>query len=135
MRGTGKVVRFDDIRGYGFIAPDSGADDIFLHANDIEFDRTLVKRGARVSFDIEDGPRGQFATSVQLAAATPTKVQGGSQGSAPDSDEYFDVFSADEFRHAVTEILLETAPSITAQQIQQVRAAFETLARKHGWLE
>ncbi|WP_261888031.1 cold-shock protein [Mycobacterium pseudoshottsii] len=62
------MVRFDDVRGYGFIAPDSGGEDVFLHANDLDFDRLLAKRGTRVSFDIEDGPRGKFATAVLITS-------------------------------------------------------------------
>lgn len=135
MRDTGKVVRFDDVRGYGFIAPDSGGDDVFLHTNDLESDRQLARRGARASFEIEDGPRGKFATAVRILPAESARVEVSNKGALPDTDEYFDVFSAEEFKHAVTELLLEAAPSITGAQIQQVRMAFETLARNHGWVE
>ncbi|MBO0882273.1 MAG: cold shock domain-containing protein [Mycobacterium sp.] len=135
MRVTGRIVRFDDIRGYGFISPDIGGDDIFLHANDLELDRALVKPSARVSFEIEDGPRGKFATAVQLPVGEPAPAVSRAEDTVLASDEYTDVLSVGEFRRTVTEILLEGAPTITGQQIQQVRMAFETLARKYGWVD
>ncbi|WP_373140922.1 cold-shock protein [Mycobacterium marinum] len=135
MRGTGRIVRFDDVRGYGFIAPDSGGEDVFLHANDLDFDRLLAKRGTRVSFDIEDGPRGKFATAVLITSEGSGRAGTGSKAAASDTDEYFDVFSAQEFKEAATEILLEATPSITGEQIVRIRAAFEGFARKHGWIE
>ena len=51
----GKVLRFDEIRGYGFIAPEDGGDDVFMHANDFRDDETLFRPGAVVEFDLEDG--------------------------------------------------------------------------------
>ncbi|WP_084472510.1 cold-shock protein [Mycobacterium sp. 012931] len=139
------MVRFDDVRGYGFIAPDSGGEDVFLHANDLDFDRLLAKRGTRVSFDIEDGPRGKFATAVLITSEGSGtglrrslgsgRTGAGSKAAASDTDEYFDVFSAQEFKEAATEILLEATPSITGEQIVRIRAAFEGFARKHGWIE
>jgi cold shock protein len=133
VRVTGRIVRFDDIRGYGFIAPDIGGDDVFLHANDLEIEKASARRGARVSFEIEDGPRGKFATGVQLspdASDVSAHIVGDK-----DASEYYDVLSVDEFKHTLTEILLEATPTITGQQIQQVRTAFEALARKYGWIE
>lgn len=135
MRVTGRIVRFDDVRGYGFISPDTGGDDIFLHANDLELDRALVRPAIRVSFEIEDGPRGKFATAVQLPVGEPAQVARCTEGTVLTSDEYTDVLSVDEFKRTVTEILLAGAPTITGEQIQQVRMAFETLARKYGWVE
>ena len=133
MRVTGKVVRFDDVRGYGFIAPDLGGEDVFLHANDLDMDREWIRAGARVSFEVEDGPRGQFATGVQRDGDAPgnpePRVSGGSS-----SDDYYDYLSGQGFKHTVTEMLLEI-PAITGEQIRQIRAAFEALARKHGWVE
>lgn len=135
MRVTGKVVRFDDIRGYGFIAPDIGGDDVFLHANDLEMEKSLARPGARVSFEIEDGPRGKFATAVRLGQATPAHADDRSNDSLLAADEYYDVLSVVELKHSVTEILLDIAPAITGEQIKQIRTKFETLARKHGWVE
>ena len=134
MRVFGKVVRFDDMRGYGFIAPDLGGEDVFLHANDLEIDRDLIRPGVRVSFEVEDGPRGQFATGVQRDGDSPGQPEVRASGGSSSSDDYYDYLSGQEFKQTVTEILLEI-PSITGEQIRQVRAALEALARKHGWVE
>lgn len=135
MRVTGTIVRFDDIRGYGFIAPDVGGDDVFLHANDLEIEKALARRGARVSFEIEDGPRGKFATAVRPSLDAPVQAEGQTKDTDFVSDEYYDVLSVEQFKHAATEILLDITPAITGEQIRHVRMAFETLARKHGWIE
>ena len=76
MRVTGTVIRFDDMRGYGFISPDAGGEDVFLHANDLEINKARVRPGLKVSFEVEEGARGKFATAVRL----PTPAPGGSTG-------------------------------------------------------
>jgi CspA family cold shock protein len=58
----GKVVRFDEFRGYGFVAPDAGGEDVFIHVNDLDFDKRLIEPGALVEFDVEDGDRGPKAS-------------------------------------------------------------------------
>jgi CspA family cold shock protein len=54
---TGEVIWFDALRGYGFIKPDSGENDILVHLRELEKShlRGLVE-GQRVSFDIEPSP-------------------------------------------------------------------------------
>ena len=133
VRGT--VVRFDRVRGYGFIVPDSGGDDIFLHANDLEFEKSLATRDVRVSFDLEDGPRGKFATAVQLVTPRSGHGEQPSPSVGTESDDYFDVLAASELQHLVTEALLDITPTLTGEQIVRVRASFETLARRCGWVE
>ena len=135
MRVTGKIVRFDDIRGYGFIAPDSGGDDVFLHANDLEIEKSAARPGTRVSFETEDGPRGKFATTVRLSGDAQVHAEDPVRDTELSSDEYYDVLSRAEFQHTATEILLDIAPGLTGEQIKQVRSAFETLAQKSGWIE
>jgi cold shock CspA family protein len=137
VRLTGRVIRFDGVRGYGFITPDSGGDDVFLHANDLEMEKSAARPGARVSFAVEHGERGQFATTVRLSPASEDEpgqmpAPGGGDSS---SDDYFDVLSPAEFRHAVTEFLLTVTPPLTAPQIVAVRAAFAEMADKQGWLD
>lgn len=136
MRHSGKVVRFDEVRGYGFVAPDIGGEDVFLHANDLEVEKRRVKPGVQVSFEIEEGSRGKFATEVRLA---DSPVKSHSDGLDDDAnaigDDYFDVLTSEEFLHIATEKLLRVNPPLNAQQILEVRSSFEQLARKQGWID
>jgi cold shock protein len=135
VRVSGKVVRFDDVRGYGFITPDAGGEDVFLHANDLEMDKRQARSGARVTFEIEEGDRGKFATQVRVdgAAAKPHNTDKDDTFSA--GDEYFDVLTTEEFLHLVTEKLLHISPPLNAQQILEVRSSFEQIARKQGLID
>jgi CspA family cold shock protein len=63
----GTVQWFNPEKGFGFISPDDGADDVFVHYSDIEDDggyRELAE-GQRVSFSRTTGPRGLSATRVR----------------------------------------------------------------------
>jgi CspA family cold shock protein len=64
---TGVVKWFSDEKGYGFITPDDGGKDAFVHFSGIAGDgfRTLAE-GARVSFEVSDGQKGPQATNVQI---------------------------------------------------------------------
>lgn len=96
---TGKVIRFDDVRGYGFNSPDIGGEDIFLHANDLEMEKPLARPGARVSYEIEEGARGKFATAVRLASdGSPANTAGSHVADAASvDDDYYEVLSVEQF--------------------------------------
>ena len=61
---TGKVKWFNDAKGYGFITPDGGGEDLFAHFSAIQAAgfKTL-KEGQKVSFDITDGNKGKKQAS------------------------------------------------------------------------
>ncbi len=62
---TGIVKWFSNAKGYGFIEPEGGGEDVFAHFSAIEAEgyRTL-KQGQRVEYEFEEGPRGLHATRV-----------------------------------------------------------------------
>jgi cold shock CspA family protein len=70
---TGRVVRFDSVRGFGFIAPDHGGDDVFLHVNDLLVPEHYVRSGLSVQFEVEEGGRGLKASAVRLAEGSDVK--------------------------------------------------------------
>ncbi|WP_173265826.1 cold-shock protein [Streptomyces pacificus] len=126
---AGRVVRFDSARGYGFIAPETGGDDVFLHVNDMRVSESLVGPGVMVEFEIENGERGPKAAGVRLAPGETGKPN-------PSYDDSLcDVLTEVQFTREVTEILLAAAPSLTGQQMLQVRGGLAQFAKNHGWTE
>lgn len=62
---TGQVKWFNSAKGFGFILPDGGGDDLFAHYSSIGMDgyKTL-KAGQSVSFDVVKGPKGNHADNI-----------------------------------------------------------------------
>lgn len=66
---SGKVKWFNESKGYGFIEPEAGGDDIFVHFSSIKADgfKTL-KEGQSVQYVAEKGPKGLHAVAVEVTA-------------------------------------------------------------------
>ena len=65
---TGTVLWFNDSKGFGFITPDGGGDDLFAHFSAIQGSgfKSLAE-GQRVNFDVTTGPKGQQASNIRAA--------------------------------------------------------------------
>ncbi|MEW6677793.1 MAG: cold-shock protein [Pseudomonadota bacterium] len=65
---TGIVKWFNESKGFGFISPDEGGDDLFAHFSAIQSQgfKTLAE-GQRVSFEVTTGPKGLQATNIRSA--------------------------------------------------------------------
>jgi len=65
---TGTVKWFNDAKGFGFIAPQDGSKDVFVHHTALAAGGlSSLSEGQQVKFAIEQGPKGPSATNVQLA--------------------------------------------------------------------
>jgi CspA family cold shock protein len=65
---TGTVKWFNDSRGYGFVTPDDGGDDLFAHCSAIQMNGVkTLKEGQKVTFEATQGPKGKQASNIQAA--------------------------------------------------------------------
>ena len=65
---TGTVKWFNDAKGFGFITPDDGGEDLFAHFSAIQSKgfRSL-QEGQKVTFEVTQGPKGKQASNIQVA--------------------------------------------------------------------
>jgi cold shock protein len=150
---VGRVIRFDDIKGYGFITPSDGGEDVFFHANDLSDRSMRVSTGTRVEFRVMEGDRGFKAYDVRVAddqSAQGTPAPAGSGATAgngnhplvaqPQSrlaadEELFEIFTEREFMRQITDLLLTTAPQLAGASVLDLRSQLLQFARKNGWVE
>ena len=68
MSSTGTVKWFNDAKGFGFITPDGGGEDLFAHFSAIQAGgfKTL-QENQRVTFEVTAGPKGKQASNIQAA--------------------------------------------------------------------
>ena len=68
MLSNGTVKWFNNSKGFGFITPDGGGEDLFAHFSSIEMDGyKSLKEEQRVSFEVTDGPKGKQASNIREA--------------------------------------------------------------------
>ena len=63
---TGTVKWFNDSKGFGFVTPDDGGDDLFAHFSEINMSgfKTLAE-GQKVTFNVTQGQKGKQASNIQ----------------------------------------------------------------------
>lgn len=158
MSVSGKIVHFDANKGFGFLAPDAGGSDVFLHINDIDIDEHSLKPGAAVEFDVEETDRGSKAINLVVTGAAPAgaperprRTEGGRDAGRPERrhddrggarDERrkpprsSDAATLDSgtFSEEITELLLDASGTLTATQILAIRQRVTDFAIARGWV-
>lgn len=61
---TGTVKFFNESKGYGFITPEEGGKDVFVHINGLVDD---IQEGDKVTYEVEEGRKGPNAVDVKIA--------------------------------------------------------------------
>ena len=61
--GNGTVKFFNNAKGFGFISPDDGGKDVFVHQSGLTDE---ITEGDKVSYDVQEGPKGLSAANVTL---------------------------------------------------------------------
>ncbi len=65
IMSNGTVKFFNGSKGFGFITPDDGGKDVFVHINGLN--GISIDEGDKVSYDVEEGQKGLNAVNVQMA--------------------------------------------------------------------
>ncbi|MEA3119596.1 MAG: cold shock protein, partial [Paraburkholderia sp.] len=65
---TGTVKWFNDAKGFGFITPDDGGEDMFAHFSEVQGSGfKSLQEGQKVTFEVKQGPKGKQAANIQPA--------------------------------------------------------------------
>ena len=81
-------MRFDRRRGYGFVAPDDGGEDVFVHQNNINMEGfRFLQVGEKVTYELEVGEKGMKAVSVGLVEPRAPRPEGEGDFGPDDRDQ------------------------------------------------
>lgn len=74
---TGKVKWFNNAKGYGFIRPDAGGDDLFVHYSYITMDGyKSLKAGQPVEYEVQEAQKGLHAINLRILGDAPEDIEG-----------------------------------------------------------
>lgn len=133
--GVGKIVKYDRGRGYGFIEPEDGSEDVFVHARDLNGTEEAVLLGSRVRYSVVPGDRGKRAADVHVLGRPDDDTAVQRASGATDGEDDVDVVAVGRYEREITDLLLSVVPSITGAEIVEIRDRLIRAARQRRWIE
>ncbi|MEV6320757.1 cold shock domain-containing protein [Nocardia sp. NPDC051787] len=127
----GKLVSFDSSRGFGFIRPEDGGPDVFVHVNDIGLDEDELRQGRVFEFEVTEGDRGPKAVNLNVVGGSSAPPARHKAKDRPGAGQ----LTVAEHKRLITELLLDASPALTAGEILTIRDRLTAFADQHGWLE
>ncbi|MEU1993467.1 cold shock domain-containing protein [Nocardia gamkensis] len=127
----GKLVSFDSSRGFGFIRPEDGGPDVFVHVNDIGLDEDELRQGRVFEFEVTEGDRGPKAVNLNVVGGSSAPLARHKGKDRPGSGP----LTVAEHKRLITELLLDASPALTAGEILTIRDRLTAFADQQGWLE
>lgn len=117
---TGQVNQFNSVKGYGFIKPDEGGSDVFIHVNEMAAeDVGKLRSGVRVSYDLRSGTKGPKAVRVRVISGAENHP---ARTMALEPAGKADYLSEGAFRAELDAMYLSFAQEVV------------DLARRRGWV-
>lgn len=127
----GTLVRFDAASGHGYIAPDDGGAEVFVHAEELGGPRDL-RVGMHVRYSSIQGFRGPKAYNVGIVTGRSLQPL---VERASDRCTIIEFLSPHEYAEEIAAVLASAVPDASAAQIVEVRANLVARAAHRGWLE
>lgn len=120
-RKSGRVVRWWTERSYGFITPDDGGPDVFVHRGDLSDTQhaAIINTDVRVTFEVEPSDRGPKATCVQVIPLPAREVLPRREGPA--------VRSVADLRSELRQAAARCTDALVADVLK--------IAERDGWTE
>jgi cold shock protein len=127
----GKIVRFDPVRGCGFIRPDDDSADVYVHSDELGGHLDVIV-GTPVRFSSVQGA--QWPKAYNVIILTSAFDERDRLSIPVDSRVEVQVLSDRDYMKEVTEVLFSELPNATVSQIFEIRSQLTKQAARRGWV-
>lgn len=128
-RVRGRLVSYNATKMYGFLRPDDGGEDVFVHARDVDYPLRDADLGSRFEFEVVPSDRG--AKAIRMLADSGGTVREDLEL----ADDEWEPVAREDYSREITDALIAVAPDLTGSQIQRIRQLLLTRAESRNWVD